>query len=93
MRIEAAVVSGGGNERAVCGSGCRLGKVRVIEGIEEAGSEFKSESLPQLECSLQGDVPGFKPRCNQRVARTVPEGPVRRLGKRARGSVGLRKII
>src|SRR5579864_351357 len=92
MRIEAAVVSGRCNERIAWGAGCRLGKIRVIESIEEAGSEFKSESLSESECSLQGEVPSFQPRCNQRVARTIPERPIRRLGKRARRSVGLCEI-
>src|SRR6516225_5004622 len=63
VRIEAAIIGGRRNERAVCGAGRRLSKVGVIERIEETGSEFKREALPELECSLQRYIPSLQSRC------------------------------
>ena len=57
VRVEAAVVGRGGD----VSSDVRrwLGKIRVIEGIEEAGSEFQPIPFGKPECSLNRNVPSI----------------------------------
>lgn len=52
VRIEAAIIGGGGNERGIGRAGGGLGKVRVIECVEEAGPELEPKSLAEPERSL-----------------------------------------
>jgi len=80
VRVEAAVVSGSSNVSAHVGS--RLGKVGMIERVEERGAEFKRKPFREVERALQGNIPGNQARSDDRIARTSAERPRRRIGKR-----------
>ena len=54
VRIETAVIRRGADRRAEIRR--RLGEVRMIECVEETGSELESEAFSHLERSLNGYV-------------------------------------
>src|ERR1700690_2672404 len=91
MRIEAAVIRSGGDSGASIGR--RVGEVRVVECIEEAGPEFKSEALSESESPLNGNVPSVQARSNDRIARASAECSGKRLRERALRRVRHREIL
>lgn len=90
MGIEAAIVGGCCDGRAQIRG--RLCEIRVIEGIEEAGSEFKGNALRQAKRPLQRNVPVVQAGRHNRVARTIPERSWSRRSERAGENVRLREI-
>src|SRR5579862_272462 len=75
VRVEAAIVRRG---RDVSSDVRRwLRKVRMVERIEEAGSEFQPISLSKPECSLNRNVPCVQSWSYQGIARAISKSSKR----------------
>src|SRR5205085_8879644 len=90
MGVEASVVCGGRYGRAQIGR--RLGKVRVVERVEEAGAELEGKALRESECALDVDIECVQSRGHDRITWTVSKGAIRRRSKRSGQHIGLCQV-